>query len=86
MQRSGLKANVCQEMVGYSGMSDLTKSRLFESPIKSSMAYNLSMIDVSDDEWLKFADEHKSFIIGLDGTARIMWQAKMFVKFNRLRI
>ena len=82
LQRSGLKANVFQEMVGNSGMSDLTKSRLFESPIKLTMADNSSMIDVLDDEWLKFADEHESFNISLDGTARAMWQAKMSVKIQ----
>ena len=67
-------------MVGNSGMSDLTKSGVFQTPIKSTIADHSSMINVADDEWLKFADEHESFNIRLDGTARAMWQAKMSVK------
>ena len=82
LQRSGSKAKVFQEMVGNSGMSDLTKSGVFQTPIKSTIADNSSMINVSDDEWLKFADEHDSVNMSLDETARAMWQAKMYVKIQ----
>ena len=63
-------------------MSDLTKSEVFQTPIKSTIADNLSMINVTDDEWLKFADEHDSVNMSLDETARAMWQAKMYVKIQ----
>ena len=49
LQRSGSKAKVFQEMVGNSGMSDLTKSGVFQTPIRSTIADNLSMINVTDD-------------------------------------
>ena len=42
-------------------MSDLTESGIFQSPIKSTMADNSSMNNVSNNEWSKFADEHNSF-------------------------
>ena len=63
-----------------SGMSALTKSGILESPIKSTMADNSSMMNVSDDKWKKVADKHDSFNISLEGPARAMWQAKMSVK------
>ena len=69
-------------MVGHSGMSDLIKSGVFQTPIKSTTADNISMINVSDDEWLNFAVEHDLFNMSLDETARAMWLAKMFVKIK----
>ena len=60
-------------------MSDLTKSGLFQSPIKSTTTDNSSMIKFLDDEWTRCADEQNLFNISLDETARAMWQAKMFV-------
>ena len=56
LQRSGSKANVSQERVENSGMSDVTKSGPFQTPIKSTITDNSSMINVSDDEWVNFAD------------------------------
>ena len=50
LQMSGSLANFFQEMVGNSGMSDLTKSRVFQTTIKSTIADNLSVINVSDNE------------------------------------
>ena len=61
-------------------MSHLTKSGLFQSPIKSTIADNLSIINVPDNNRLNFADEHDSFNISSDGTARSLWQAKQSVK------
>ena len=63
-------------------MSDLTKSGIFQSPFKTTVADNLSTINVSYDEWTRFSDGQDSFNISLDGTARAMWQAKMIVKYK----
>ena len=67
-------------MDGNSGMSDLTKSGVLQTPNRSMIADNLSMINVSDNEWLTFTDEHNSFNMIWDQTARAVGQAKMYVK------
>ena len=46
------------------------------------MADNSYMINVPDDKWKKIANKHDSFNMSLDGTARAMWQVKMFVKIQ----
>ena len=61
-------------------MSDLTKSGVFKTPIKSTIADNSSKINVSDDECLKFIDEHDYLNMSLGETARAMQQVKMSVK------
>ena len=61
-------------------MSDFTKSRAIQPPIKSTIADSLSRINVLDDEWQKLADEHGLYNISLDETARAMWQEKMSLK------
>ena len=63
-------------------MGDFTKSGLFQSPIKSTIADNSSTISVSDDEWIKLADEHDSFYMSLDETVRAIWQAIMSVNIQ----
>ena len=63
-------------------MRVLTKPGIFQSPNKSTMTDNSSMINVLEYEWIRFADEQDSFNISLDGTSRAMWRAKIIVKID----